>query len=86
MKVFDIIRMPHVLSNISITAKLGIINSQFYTFFRLCSSKFFFISQMISLIALLKSKGYPLKIVLKRSRGLLDKEEFLVGISVFGVF
>jgi len=52
--VFDIIHMPHVLSNMSITAKLGIINSQFYTFFRLCSSNFFFISQMISLIALLK--------------------------------
>ncbi len=84
--MFDIIRMPDVLSNIFITAKLGIVNSQFYTIFRLCSSKFFFISQMISLIALLKSKGYPLKIVLKRSRGLLDIEEFLVGISVFGVF
>jgi hypothetical protein len=53
----DMIRMSHVHSNISITANLGVINSQFYRFFRLCSSKDFFISQMVSLIVLLKNKG-----------------------------
>jgi hypothetical protein len=53
----DMICMSHVHSNISITAKLGVINSQFYRFLRLCSSKDFFISQMVSLIVLLKNKG-----------------------------
>jgi hypothetical protein len=38
--------MPHINSNISITAKLGIINSQFYRGLRLCSSNDFFVSQM----------------------------------------
>jgi len=46
----EIIRMPHVHSNISITAKLGVINSQFYRFLRLCSCKKFFVSHMVSLI------------------------------------
>jgi hypothetical protein len=38
------ILMPHVHSNISITAKLGVINCQFYRFLRLCSQKDFFLS------------------------------------------
>ncbi len=41
---------------------------------------------MVSLIVLLKSKGHPLRILLKRTRGLLNKEKFLFGISAFGVF
>jgi len=41
---------------------------------------------MVSLIVLLKIKGYPLEILLKRTRGLLNKEKFLFGISAFGVF
>jgi hypothetical protein len=57
----EIICMPHVHSNISIIAKLGVINSQFYRFLRCCSCKEFFVSQMISFIVLLKIKGYPLK-------------------------
>ncbi len=65
------IRMPHVHSNISITAKSGVINSQFYRFLRLCSYKEFFVSQMVSLIVLLKNKGCSLKILLKRTGGLL---------------
>jgi len=32
--------------------------------------------QMVSLIVFLKAKGYPLKILLKRTRGLLIKEKF----------
>jgi hypothetical protein len=78
--------MPHAKSNISITAKLGVIDSQFYRFLRLCSCKEFFVSQMVSLTVLLKNKGYPLKILLKRTRGLLNKEKILFGIAVFGVF
>jgi hypothetical protein len=31
----EMIRMPHVHSNISMTAKLAVINSQFYRFLRL---------------------------------------------------
>jgi hypothetical protein len=68
------IHMPHVHSNISI-AKLGVTDSQFYRFLRLCSCKEFFVSQMVSLILLPKNKGHPLKILLKRTRGLLNKEK-----------
>ncbi len=82
----EMIRMPHVHSNISITAKLGVINSQFYRFLRICSCKKFFVFQMVSLIVLLKVKGYPLKILLERTRGLLNKEKFLHRTSAFGVF
>ncbi len=48
--------------------------------------KSFFISQMVSLIVLLNNKGCPLKILLKWTRGLLNKEEFLFRISAIGVF
>jgi hypothetical protein len=82
----EMIRMPHVHSNISMTSKLGVINSQFYRFLRLCSCKKFFVFQMVSLIVFLKAKGYPLKVLLKRTRGLLLKEKFLFGISAFGIF
>ncbi len=67
-------------------AKLGVINSQFYRFLRLCSCKKFFVFQMVSLIVLLKAKGYPFKVLLKRTRGLVLKEKFLFGISAFGIF
>ncbi len=51
----EMIRMPHVHSNISMTVKLGVINSQFYRFLRLCSCKKFFVFQMVSLIVFLKA-------------------------------
>ncbi len=41
---------------------------------------------MVSLIVILKAKGYPLKVLLKRTRGLVLKEKFLFGISAFGIF
>ncbi len=75
-----------VHSSISMTAKLGVINSQFYRFLRLCSCKKFFVFQMVSLIVFLKAKGYPFKVLLKRTRGLDLKEKFLFGISAFGIF
>jgi hypothetical protein len=65
--------MPHVHSSISINAKLGVINSQIYTFWGFEVVKSSFVCQMVSLIVLLKNKGYPVKILLKRTRGLLDK-------------
>jgi hypothetical protein len=34
---------------------------------------------MVSLIVFLKAKGYPLKVLLKRTRGLVLKEKFLFG-------
>jgi len=74
----SMIRMSHVHSNISMTAKLGVINSQFYRFLRLCRCKKFFVFQMVSLIVFLKARGYPLKVLLKRTRGLVLKEKFLV--------
>jgi hypothetical protein len=80
------IRMPHVHSNISITAKLGVVNSQFYRFLRLCSCKKLFVVQMVSLIVVLKARDYPLKVLLKRTRGFFLKEKFLFGISTFGIF
>jgi hypothetical protein len=55
----EMIRMPHVHSNISMIAKLGVINSQSYRFLKLCSCKKFVVFQMVSLIAYLKEKGYP---------------------------
>ncbi len=82
----EMIRMPHVHSNISRTAKLGVINSQIYRFLRLFSCKKFFVFQMVSLIVFLKAKGYPLKVLLKRTRGLVLKEKFVFGISAFGIF
>jgi hypothetical protein len=82
----EMIRMPHVHSNISMTAKLGVINSQFCRFLRLCSCKKFFVFQMVSLIVFLKAKGYPLRVLLKGTKGLVLKEKFLLGISIFGIF
>jgi len=46
----------------------------------------FFLFQMVSLIVFLKAKGNPLKVLLKRTRGLFLKEKFLFGISAFGIF
>jgi hypothetical protein len=82
----EMIRMHHVHSNFSMTAKLGVINSQFYRFLRLCSCKKYSVFQMVSLIVFLKAKAYPLKILLKRTRGLLIKAKFLFVISAFGIF
>ncbi len=82
----EMIRIPQVHCNISTTAKLGVINSQFYRFFRLCCCKKFFVFQMVCLIVFLKAKGYPFKVLLKRTRGLVLKEKFLFGISAFGIF
>ncbi len=75
----EMICMPHVRSNISITAKLAVMNSQFYRFLRLCSCKEFFVSQMVSLIVLLKTKGCP-------SKGCPIRKNSFFGISAFGVF
>jgi hypothetical protein len=76
------IRMHPIHSNMSTTAKLGVISSQFYRFLRLCSCKKFFVFQMVSLIVFLNIKGYPLQVLLKRTRGLVLEEEFLFAISV----
>ncbi len=82
----EMIRMPHVHSNVSMIAKLGVVNSQFYRFLRLCCCKKFFVSEMVNLIVFFKAKGCPLKVLLKRTRGLLIREKFLFGISTFGIF
>jgi len=72
----EMIRMPHVHSNISMTAKLGVINSQFYRFLMLCSRNKFFIFLSLKMVSL-KVKAYSLKIILKRTRGSLFKEKFV---------
>jgi len=43
-------------------------------------------SLLVSLIVFLKEKGYPFKVLLKITRGLVLKEKFLFGISAFGIF
>jgi hypothetical protein len=82
----EMIRMPHVHSNISMTAKLGVINTQFYRFLRLCSCKKFFVFQMVSLIVFLKAKSYPLRVLLRELEGWFLKKKFLFGMSAFGIF
>jgi hypothetical protein len=74
-----------VYSNIFSTAKFGVINNQFYRCLRVCCSKDFFVSQSVNLIVLLKDR-LPSKDSVKRTRGLLNREKFLLGISVFGFF
>ena len=62
----DIIRMPHIFSNISLTTKYGAICSQLFRFSRLCSSKIAFIIQSCGLILLLVKKGYSFKKIFKK--------------------
>ncbi len=77
----EMIRMPCVHSNISMTAELGVINSQFYRFLKLGSC-----NKFLSFRCHSSEDNYPLKILLKRTRGLLVKEKFLFGNSTFGAF
>jgi hypothetical protein len=49
-------------------------------------SKAFFNSQMVILIVLLKKKGYPLMILFKRTRGLLNNEHFLLEFQLLECF
>jgi hypothetical protein len=82
----EMIRMFHVHSNISMTTKLGVINNQFHIYLKLCSCKKFFVFQMVNLIVFPKANDYPLKVLLKRTQGLLLKEKFTFGILTFGIF
>jgi len=66
----EMIRMLHSFQYLNYCEAGGY--SQFYRFLRLCSSKKLFVFQMVNL--------------LKRSRGLLNEEKVLFGISAFGVF
>jgi hypothetical protein len=75
------IKILHVHFNISLTAKLGVVNSRLYRFLRFYSWKKFLVFEMVSLIVFLKVKGYPFKVFLKRTRGLVFREEFLFAIS-----
>jgi hypothetical protein len=68
------IRMPHVRSYISMSAKLGFIDSQFYRFLTLCSHNKLTIFQMVSLILFLKVKSCYVEIILSRIRASLVKE------------
>jgi hypothetical protein len=72
------------ISQLLLSWELSTVN--FTGFWGFVVVKSFFISQMVSLIVLLNNKGCPLKILLKWTRGLLNKEEFLFRISAIGVF
>jgi hypothetical protein len=41
---------------------------------------------MVGLIIFLKAKGYPFKVLIKRTRSLVFKEKILFGIFAFGIF
>ncbi len=47
MPVLTCFVLLQFLSNMSNTAQLDVINTQFYRFLKLCSSKIFFVSQMV---------------------------------------
>jgi hypothetical protein len=60
----------------------ALINSQFYRFLSLCSSKFsLFLSNWR--LVILKNKGYPPKILFKKTGGLLNKEKFFLELQHF---
>eukprot|EP00249_Psilotum_nudum_P012772 c23974_g1_i1 orf=1111-1713(+) len=82
----NIIRMPHISSNISDVAKYGVIASQFYRFYRLCSNKKTFINQLSNLILLLLKKGYSFKKLMKKVRTILQVERYVYGISAFSMY
>jgi len=68
---------------ISITAKLGIIDIQFYRFLRLCSSKVFFVLRW-STYCSSEEKSLPsIDSVKEDYPGLLNKEKFIFGVSAF---
>jgi hypothetical protein len=81
-----IIRMPHFSSNISVTAKYGVIVSQLFRFSRLCSSKISFISQTCNLVTLLLQKGYVFNRVMNKVRSFLNRSKFIFGISALGIY
>jgi hypothetical protein len=81
-----IIRMPHFSSNISVTAKYGVIVSQLFRFSRLCSSKISFISQTCNLVSLLLQKGYVFNRVMNKVRSFLNRSKFIFGISALGMY
>ena len=81
-----IIRMPHFSSNISDTAKYGVISSQLCRFSRLCSTKSAFVTQSCHLILLLIEKRYSFNKILKKVRSFMNRSKFIFGISAFGMF
>ena len=81
-----IIRMPHFSSNISISAKYGVIVSQLFRFSRLYSSKISFITQACNLVLLLLHKGYVFKRVMNKVRSFLNRSKFIFGISALGMY
>ncbi len=46
----------------------------------------FLSSRWSVLLSFWRQKGYPFKVLLKRTRGLVLKEKFLFGVSAFGIF
>jgi hypothetical protein len=62
---FNMIRVCYVDSNFSESAKFRAVNSQFYNFFRLSSSKEFLVHQVASLIGLLKKNWLLYKVSYK---------------------
>ncbi|KAH7429047.1 hypothetical protein KP509_09G028400 [Ceratopteris richardii] len=82
----NMIRMPHIDSNISHLAKYGVVCSQLFRFSRLCSSLSSFVIQCCQLISLLVQKGYLFKKVSKKVRTFLLRNKFIYGSSSFHVF
>ncbi len=79
--------VPHVDSCISDSVKLGVINSQFYMFSKLCSSEECFLPWILSSISLLKRKGYSSMFPSKTNQNFpLKRNCSVFGISTFGIF
>jgi hypothetical protein len=68
---------------ISITAKLGIINIQFYRFLRPCSSKVFFVLRWSTYCSSEETSLPSVDSVKEDYLGLLNKEKFIFGVSAF---
>jgi len=78
----EMIRIPHVHSNILMIVELGVVNSQFYKFLKLCGYKNLPNGQS----CFSKGNRLPFKSFFLKIEGLVLKEKFLIRIFAFGIF
>ena len=74
-----IIKFPHISSNISATAKYGIITSQFHRYRRIILWRDDFIYRMAALMTKLSRKGYAHAIMEQKVQGLCNRYPTLYG-------
>ncbi len=76
------IKMLQVHSNISMIIELGVVNSQFYKFLKLCGCKNLLDGQS----CLSEGNRLPFKSYFNKIKGLVVKEKNFIGIFAFGIF